>query len=68
MKKRKILRETTQGGHLSGIVSPRSPDIRFHCLGRKLGFGTKFRELKRTFFLEKLGLRGLPLSGHDEEA
>jgi hypothetical protein len=37
---------------MSGIVSPSSQVGWFYCLGRKCGFGPKFREVKITFFTE----------------
>ena len=46
--------KTAQGGYLNGFVSLRRLNGRFYCPGRKSGFGSKLRKVKRTFSPLKL--------------
>ena len=46
--------KTAQGGYLNGFVSPRRLNGWFYCPERKNRFGSKLREVKKTFSPLKL--------------
>jgi hypothetical protein len=56
------LREISQGGHVSGIASSKSPCRWFYCIGRKREFILKFKEVKGFFLMQILAKKTMQMA------